>query len=144
MEYIKNPKRPRTDKKGNAIRHIPRGAYNRVPVDALLKYFYKYSFHHFCTSFKVEFKGCNTETFTKRNYPASLILEVINYLYESTRVEGVKEFAGLPIIEGGVVCHFNPDDLDDAKFTCTIRLVYEIDSPDRPDTRLNEVIYVGK
>lgn len=144
---LKSPKRPKTDKSGNAVRHVPRNAYNRCSIDSLLKYFYKYSFHHFCTKFVIYVDGKRLHTINLKDMAGySLILETVNTIYQETKQvrDGNELYAGIPVLESGVICHYNPLDDEDPYHTCTIKLTTETKTPSKPVLRTNEVIYVGK
>ena len=132
---LKAPKRPRTIN-NEAVRHIPRDGYQRVPIDAISRYLYKYSFDHFCLKFVIKYKN-NEGKYSSFNFDGetikqlaitqkdhiSSINELINTLYNIT-IENTPDdqiFVGLPIISGGVICHYS-DNINDPNHTCTIIL----------------------
>jgi hypothetical protein len=138
-------KRPKTDIKGDAVRHIPRGTYRNVPIDAMFKYLYRYSFHIFCTEFRVKLNTGRAHVFKAKDYEGySLILEVINFIVDSTWNHDTDKYAGLPIYQSGVICHYNVEDPDDPYFTCTIKVNDAKDAPEKVSSKKSEVIYVGK
>lgn len=143
---IKNPKRPQTDDAGNAVRHIPRSVYNTVPIDALLKYLYRYNFHWFCTEFRV-YIGKNKYTFKASEYKGmSIIFETVSllvaeYTYEDSK--GNLSSDGIPILNEGFVCHYNAKDIEDPYFKCSIYLDSDRKPAQKVKIKANEVINVS-
>ena len=143
---IKNPKRPKTDKSGNAVRHIPHGVYNTVPLDALLKYLYKYNFHIFCTSFTVYLDKEKIETFRPSKNGGSIILEAVNSMVEYSLVEDAKGntvLTGIPIRESGFICKYDVEDIENPYFKTTVYLETR-DATKAVNTKAVEVVSVGR
>jgi len=143
---IKNPKRPKTDKSGNAVRHIPHGVYNTVPLDALLKYLYKYNFHIFCTSFTIYLDKEKLDTFRPSKNGGSIILDAVNLMVEYSLDEDSKGnplLAGIPIRESGFICKYDVDDGENPYFKTTVYLESK-DLAKVINTKAVEVVSVGK
>lgn len=147
---LKNPKRPKTDPKGNAVRHIPHTAHHSTPIDALLKYMYKYNFHILCTEFAIYVNDAKKPIrIKKKDFEGfSAILEtmfqITNLIAQTGEKSGEELYRGIPIIENGFVNHFNPDDISDPYFRCSIYLDTTKKIKGSTKLAVNEVTYVGK
>ena len=144
---IKNPNRPKTNSEGIAVRHIPHTVYDTVPVDALLKYLYKYNFHVFCTEFKVK-NGSEVKVFKSSKYKGpSIIFETLEYLVAQSSWYDQSENLicnGLAIKESGFKCIYNTKDLEDPYFKVLIDLDPEHELPEKITVKANEVVNVSK
>lgn len=96
------------------VRHIPRNQYRHSDLNALLRYFFKYNFDHYCERFILRDKELGAkEIFTD-------ILYVANWLQKHSVDQGI------PILPEGLVCFFSAESKEERKinpyFYCEITL----------------------
>lgn len=140
---IKNPRRPATDASGKAIRKIPRSEFGTSPVDAFIRWLYRYNFHILCTDFKV-YQGKEKLLHVKASDKdaSSPILDIVNCLYENSKevpYSELSEVYGLAIKDEGVETLHDIKDFSNHKFKAVFHLEEEIRIPKKIDNSVTQV-----
>jgi len=103
------------------VRKCPRNQYGHVHIDPLLKFWFKYQWHVYCTKFVCRDLETGQKAIFSKNSGdgSSILLQSANWLMERSSE------LGIPVVEGGLISYHNEVDANDRYFTAEIVLDYK-------------------